>query len=110
MKKLIILLAIIFTTKVSNAQTHGLLNMGHYVPEKLQELVIEESECVDHAKDTVWYASIPFENKNYVYKIYNAHGFSEFTECSKKRLHPAYKKIIGIPTFFIVWGAMLVLL
>lgn len=110
MKKLFIILSICILSITGNAQHHGLLSRGHYVPEKLQALVIEESECPEMKDSTTWQASIPFENKNYVFEITNSRTSTQFVELSKTRMQPAYKKILGIPTYFILWTAMLVLL
>ena len=107
MKNLLILLAIMFSITL---KSQGLLDMKHYVPLKLQEAVIAESECPERINDTSWYASIPFENKNYVYKITNKPHYTEFQEISMVKLHPSYIKIIGIPLFFIVYGLMLFVL
>lgn len=109
MKKLAII-ALLLTNVLMNAQQHGLLSRGFYVPNGLQEKVIEESECVEHTNDTSWVVSIPFENKNYEYRITNTANQSTFEELSKTKLHPNYKKILGIPAFFIAYACMFLLI
>lgn len=75
----------------------------------LHNSVIEQTDCYNSSKDTSYYASVPYINHNYVYKVKVKYDTVTYEEIEKKKMWTNWKGPLGITLHAAAWIGLILL-